>query len=208
MFDALAGFMQDVFQRQWNLVEDRPDPSEHPDRQRSEQGILAGGDHDSCAGALPRSVSDRTDEPAAVGICLRTTGCRMPNAESVADRLLRRTPIRPLVLLAIDDDDVRARFAYELNASGFNVAVTDRTGARPSIILATLSAGNRGGGLSADISTGDPRFRGVPVIAIAPDASNETRDLARRHGCVAVCVTTCSGATLAAGMRAVLDRSR
>jgi hypothetical protein len=111
------------------------------------------------------------------------------------------------VLLAIDDADVRARFAYELNASGFNVELTVPTATRPSIIAATLSIENRGGGLPAEIRTGDPRFRGVPVIAIALDASNETRDLARRQGCVAVCVTTCSGATLAAGMRAVLDRA-
>jgi hypothetical protein len=131
----------------------------------------------------------------------------MPNAESVDDRLLRRTPIRPLVLLAIDDDDVRARFAYELNASGFNVAMTASLTGRPAIIVATLSIENCGGGLPADIRTGDPRFRGVPVIAIAPDASSTTRDLAQRHGCAAVCVTTCSGATLAAGMRAVLDRT-
>jgi hypothetical protein len=132
----------------------------------------------------------------------------MPNAERVDDRLLRRTPIRPLVLLAIDDDDVRARFAYELNASGFDVALTAPTAARPSIIVATLSAENRGGGLPAEIGTANPRFRGVPLIAIAPDASTATRDLARRQGCVAVCVTTCSGATLAAGLRAVLDRRR
>jgi hypothetical protein len=132
----------------------------------------------------------------------------MPNAESVDVRLFRRMSIRPLVLLAIGDDDVRARFAYELNAFGFDVAVMAPTAARPSIIVATLSAENRGGGLPADIRTGDPRFRDVPVIAIASDASNATRDLARREGCVALCVTTCSGATLAAGMRAVLDRVR
>jgi DNA-binding response OmpR family regulator len=132
----------------------------------------------------------------------------MPNAQRVDDRLLRRTPIRPLVLLAIDDDDVRARLAYELNASGFNVTLTTPTAARPSIIVATLSVENRGGGFPAGTRAGDPRFRGVPVIAIAADASHATRDLARRQGCVAVCVTTCSGATLAAGMRAVLDRGR
>jgi hypothetical protein len=131
----------------------------------------------------------------------------MPNARRVDDRLLRLTPIRPLVLLAIDDDDVRARFAYELNASGFNVAVTASTVARPSIIVTTLSA-DLGGGLPAEIRTSDPRFRGVPMIAIAPDASNAMRNIARGQGCVALCVTTCSGATLVAGMWAVLDRTR
>jgi hypothetical protein len=132
----------------------------------------------------------------------------MPNAQRVDDRLLRRTPIRPLVLLAIDDDDVRARFAYELNAFGFDVAVMAPTAARPSIIVATLSTENRGGGLSEETRTSDPRFRGVPVVGIAPDASNATCDLARRQGFVALCVTTCSGATLVAGVRAVLDRAR
>lgn len=132
----------------------------------------------------------------------------MPNAESVDDRLLRPTSSRPLVLLAIDDDEVRARFAYELAASGFDVALTAPTTARPSIIVSTLSVENRGGGLPAEIRPGDPRSRGVPVIAIAPDANHETRDLARRRGCVAVCVTTCSGVALAAGIRAVLDRER
>ena len=132
----------------------------------------------------------------------------MPNAQRVDDRLLRRTPIRPLVLLAIDDDVARARFAYELSASGFDVALFVPTAARPSIIVAALSPENRGGGLPAEIRTGDPRFRGIPVIAIAPDASPTTRNLARREGCVAVCITTCSGATLAAGLRTVLDRTR
>jgi len=132
----------------------------------------------------------------------------MPNAQRVDGRLLRRTPIRPLVLLAIDDDAVCARFAYELSASGFDVALFVPTAARPSIIVAALSVENRGGGLPAEIRAGDPRFRGVPVIAIAPDASTATRDRARREGCVAVCATTCSGATLAAGLRTVLDRTR
>jgi len=131
----------------------------------------------------------------------------MPNARRVDDRLLRLTPIRPLVLLAIDDDDVRARFAYELNASGFNVAVTASTVARPSIIVATLSA-DRGGGLPAEIPASDPRFCGVPMIAIAPDASSAMCNLARGQGCVALCVATCSGATLVAGMWAVLDCAR
>lgn len=132
----------------------------------------------------------------------------MPNAESVDDRLLQRTPNRPLVLLAVDDDEVRARFAYELTASGFDVALTAATDARPSIIVATLPVESRGGGLPADNLFDDLRFRGVPVIAMAPDASNETCELARRQGCAAVCVATCSGAALAAGMRAVLDHAR
>jgi DNA-binding response OmpR family regulator len=131
----------------------------------------------------------------------------MPNVESVVDRLLRRTSIRPLVLLAIDDDDVRARFAYELNASGFDVAVTASTAMCPAIIVATFSAESRGGGLPHGIRTHESPLRGVPVVAVAPDASQETRDLARRQGCVAVCVTTCSASTLVAGMRAVLDRA-
>jgi CheY-like chemotaxis protein len=137
----------------------------------------------------------------------------MPNADSIDDRRSRQGPIRPLVLLVLDDDEVRARFAYQLTASGFDVAVTEVAAGlrhpvdRPDVIVAALSAARPGGGLSVGILADDPRLRGIPVVAVAGDASDTTRDLARQEGCAAMCVTTCSGATLGAGIRAVLDRS-
>jgi hypothetical protein len=41
---------------------------------------------------------------------------------------------------------------------------------------------------------------------VAADLDDTTRNVARRHGCAAVCLATCSAAALAAGIHAVLDR--
>ena len=137
----------------------------------------------------------------------------MPNPARVDGRLSRDRPPRPLVLLAIDDDELRARLAYELVAYGFDVAMTsvaatDEASADrlPDIIVTALaieSGTDRG---AAESSWSDPRLRGVPVVTLAANASGETRDLARRLGCAAVCLATCSGDALARGLRAVLDR--
>jgi DNA-binding response OmpR family regulator len=140
-------------------------------------------------------------------------GWRMPDADSIDDRRSGPEAIRPVVLLALDDDEIRARFAFQLAASGFDVAVTQDAAVlhalgRADVVVAALSARRPGAGLSVEIPANNPRLRGIPLIAVARDASDATRDLARQEGCAAVCVTTCSGAALAAGIRAVLERSR
>ena len=135
----------------------------------------------------------------------------MPNAQRVDERISHQDAVRPLVLLVIDDAARRATIAYELTASGFDVAVSgaaarrDITGRRPDIVLAALD--ERGAaGVSDRILGSDPRVRGVPIVAVAADVGAATRIRALREGCAAVCLETCGGATLAAGLRAVLDR--
>ena len=49
----------------------------------------------------------------------------MPRAESLA-RLQPESPTRPVVVLAMDDVDTRARYAYAILAAGFDVALDDR----------------------------------------------------------------------------------
>lgn len=137
----------------------------------------------------------------------------MPDAGRIDQRHFRPGSIRPLVMLVLDDDEVRARFAYELTASGFDVVVTDVVASpghadRPDVIVAEFAARPPGGGLSVESLSNDRRMRGIPVVAVARDVSGSTRELAREEGCAAVCLTTCSGADLAAGIRAVLDRGR
>jgi len=115
------------------------------------------------------------------------------------------------VLLAIDDDEVRARFAYQLATAGFDVDVAEaarprQTVTRPDVIVAALSASRPTGGLSAEILANDPHLRGIPVVAVTDDTSDTTRDRARQEGCAAVCVNTCSGTALGAGIRALLHR--
>ena len=135
----------------------------------------------------------------------------MPKSHPLDERLARQTSIRPLVLLAIDNDEIRARFAYELTASGFDVAITPVAARRifparrPDVIFAALDTQSGHVGLSASLLHSDPA-RSVPVVALAPDASAVTRDVARHGGCVAVCLTTCTGAALAMGLRAVIER--
>jgi CheY-like chemotaxis protein len=149
---------------------------------------------------------------ATAAVCVRIMGSRTPDAHSIDAHRFRRGPVRPLVLLVIDNDEVRARFAYQLAASGFEVAVTDVAAGLhhadpPDVIVAALDAGRPGcGSLVASFAT-DRHLRGTPVVAVASDASAATRDLARQEGCAAVCLTTCSGEALGAGLRAVLDRT-
>lgn len=110
--------------------------------------------------------------------------------------------IRPLVLLAIADDEVRARFAYQLAAFGFDVMTdiaTDPVRARrPDVVVADLTR---------NVSR-ERRLAGIPVVAVVDDVGNTTRTLARRSGAAAACLSTCTGAALAAGVRALLDLVR
>jgi DNA-binding response OmpR family regulator len=134
----------------------------------------------------------------------------MTNGQSIDERIVRQASNRPLILLSIDDDDVCAKFAYELTAYGFDVAVTQVLAARhqgaarrPDVIVAALRIQTGIGGLSSHNLGGHP---GVPVVAVAADVGQATRHIAQREGCVAVCLTTCSGVALARGLRAVLER--
>jgi len=136
----------------------------------------------------------------------------MPNAQRVDERISQQDAGRPLVLLVIDDAARRATIAYELTASGFDVAVSgaaarrDITGRRPDIVLAALDGERGAAGVSDWILGSDPRVRGVPIVAVAADVGAATRIRALREGCAAVCLETCGGAALAVGLRAVLDR--
>ena len=128
-------------------------------------------------------------------------GCTPAHADGIA-RPFRSDSIRPLVLLAIADDDVRARFAYELAASGFNVVTNIATDLvdvrRPDVVVADLT-----GDLSRERG-----LAGIPVVAVVDNVRDTTRALARHEGAAAACLTTCSGAALAAGLLALLDLVR
>jgi len=120
----------------------------------------------------------------------------------------RRDSIQPLVLLAVAHDDLRARFAYQLAASGFLV-VTDLAtlldAGRPDVIVAELDAARSDVTSPVANICHDARLRGVPVIAVADDVGAVTQTAARQGGCAAVCLTMCSAAALASGIHAVLD---
>ena len=114
---------------------------------------------------------------------------------------------RPIVLLALHDDDVRARFAYQLAALGFDVVTqaTDRRNRfRPDVIVAELTAAQTGGVPSSRVAADGERAGAIPVVAVVDDVSDTTRNLARRQGCAAVCLATCTASALAAGIHAVL----
>jgi hypothetical protein len=133
-------------------------------------------------------------------------GCRTPDADRINRRFSRSVAIRPIVLLALHDDDVRARFAYQLTALGFDVVthVTPdlRDTCRPDVIVAELTAAPSR--FAPGIGSEDERLRAIPVVAVADDVGDVTRTIARRRGCAAVCLVTCSAAALAAGIHAVL----
>jgi hypothetical protein len=135
-------------------------------------------------------------------------GGRTPDADRIGTRLSCSAAVRPVVLLALQDDDVRARFAYQLIALGFDVVIhptADRQNSRrPDVIVVELTAAQSGGAPFNGTTSGDDAFRAIPVVAVADNVSDTTRNIARRHGCAAVCLATCSAAALAAGIHAVL----
>jgi DNA-binding response OmpR family regulator len=139
----------------------------------------------------------------------------MPPAESLA-RPQPESPTRPVVVLAMDDPDARARYAYAIVAAGFEVAVDDRALAidekasttRPAILVADVTPGSTLGWTFVRKLKSGRLTSDIPVIAIAADVELATCERARYEGCAAVCPKTCPAAVLTSGIRAVLNRSR
>jgi CheY-like chemotaxis protein len=129
--------------------------------------------------------------------------------------LRRPHPVRPLVVLAVDNEETRAAYAYGLAATGFDVTTAAEAttrhpfvpGARPSIIVADVSDQQRGGWTPVQQFRRDPRTCDVPIVAVAAEVGATTRERARREGCAAVCLSTCPPDVLASGLRAVLERA-
>jgi DNA-binding NarL/FixJ family response regulator len=127
-------------------------------------------------------------------------------------RPMPASPVRPLVLLAIDDEARRATYAYALSASGFEVAIDanpvlhrdDASADRPDIIVADVSPESRRGWGFVQKLKRDRRTADIAVIAMAMDAGVGACQRARREGCAAVCRRACPPDVLASGIRAVL----
>jgi CheY-like chemotaxis protein len=122
------------------------------------------------------------------------------------------TPQRPLVLLAIDDATLCASRAYGLTATGFDVATLAdlsrlHSAPRPDIVLMALP--ERGNEVEKAIETlaRNLNARDTPIVAMVPDVGPAMRARARGAGCAAVCLRDCALAVLAAGLRAVLERT-
>jgi hypothetical protein len=135
-------------------------------------------------------------------------GRRTTDGDTLGTGRSRPAAARPIVLLALQDDGLRARFGYQLTALGFDVVIQTtadwRDNCRPDVIIAELTAAPLDAGHSEDIASGDERLRVIPIVAVAADVDDATRNIARRHGCAAVCLANCSAAALAAGIHAVL----
>ena len=123
-------------------------------------------------------------------------------------------PDRPLVVLAVDDEETRAAYAYGLAATGFDVTTAgdtatwpSRVAGRPSIIVAGVSEEGRDGWMPVQRFKRDPGTCDVPIVAVAAEVGAATRERARREGCAAVCLNTCPPDVLASGLRAVLDHT-
>src|SRR4249920_2241290 len=110
----------------------------------------------------------------------------------------RQQPVRPLVVLAVDNEETCAAYAYGLSATGFDVTTAgDATawhsrasGVRLSIIVADVSGQQRDGWIPVQRFRRDPRMCDVPIVAVAAEVGAATRDRARREGCAAVCLNT------------------
>jgi DNA-binding response OmpR family regulator len=135
-----------------------------------------------------------------------------PRALNGASGLGSRPQIRPVVLLAVDDDEARAAYTYALAANGFDVMIPNGAGAphehseHPSVIVVDVSVEGGDGWLRVRTFKREARTREVPIVAVVPDAGAVTQERGRREGCAALCLTTCPPAVLASGLRAVLER--
>jgi AmiR/NasT family two-component response regulator len=99
-----------------------------------------------------------------------------------------------------------------LSAAGFDVAIPDAIGAafstrRPDIVLIDLTdlehdAYQRATNFVRDLSDE------APIVALVLEVGRWSCERARRAGCAAVCLATCSAEILSAGLRAVLERFR
>jgi DNA-binding NarL/FixJ family response regulator len=136
----------------------------------------------------------------------------MPEAETLP-YLLPDSTARPVVVLAIDDDHVRATCALAVTLAGFDVMAVDRANTvygdpwppRPDIVVADVSPGSRHGWTFVRALKRDERTSDIPVVAMAVDLGAATRERARREGCAAVCPKTCPAEVVAAGIRVVLN---
>ena len=152
---------------------------------------------------------------ASGDMCVESGRRRMLNSQSHDERLLRQSSTRPLVSIAVDDEETRAAYAYTLFATGFDVTTTDDVNAArdngsaklPDIIVADVSPGSHHGWDFVRQLRRDRRTCDIPIVAVTVDAGAASRDRARREGCAAVCVKTCPGDLLASGLRAVLDHT-
>jgi CheY-like chemotaxis protein len=120
---------------------------------------------------------------------------------------------RPVVVLAVDDHERRAAYAYALTASGFDVVApndpiawcVNAFHARPDLIVAAV--GERDDWMFVRQFKQHARTRDIPLVALAADVGAATRERAHRERCAAICVQTCAAHVLARGLRAVLHQT-
>jgi DNA-binding response OmpR family regulator len=123
-----------------------------------------------------------------------------------------RPQIRPIVLLAVDNEDARAACTYALAANGFDVMISSGAAEphqdteHPSVIVVDVSVERGDGWLRVRTLRREAQTSEVPIVAVVADAGAATQDRARREGCSALCLITCPPAVLASGLRAVLER--
>jgi len=130
------------------------------------------------------------------------------------DRRRPRTlPARPLVLLVEDDEETRALHVVALAADGFDVVpVADGSQAyrrawmiHPDVVVADLSMSNLDEWQFLRNMKGDPRTRGIPVVAVSAYGQLSGGEQGTRGGFTAWLPKSCPPDELASGLRQVLD---
>src|SRR5581483_4954537 len=105
----------------------------------------------------------------------------MRRAESLARRQ-PESPTRPVVVLAIDDEEMRAMYAYAIAGAGFDVAFDERglaidgrdSAPRPDVLIADVTPESTHGWTFVRKLKSDRRTSDIPVIAIAADVEPAT----------------------------------
>jgi hypothetical protein len=135
------------------------------------------------ASQYPSTIRQTSPSPREYVIVM---SCRTSDTDSIGPRFTRSAVARPVVLLALQNDDVRARFGYQLTALGFDVVMRTadpRDRCRPDVIVTELTVAQLDAAHFNGTASSDEHFRAIPA---------------------AVCLASCSGAALSAGIHAVL----
>jgi DNA-binding response OmpR family regulator len=157
-------------------------------------------------------VGNRTDNRRCEAINVDASQSRYAEPTHSVNARADALPPRPVVLLAIVDQHVRATHAYVLSAAGFEVVIPDAIGAafftrRPDVVLIDLTDPGEDADQSAKNFIRDLRGDD-PIVGLVPNVERSSCERARRVGCTVVCVSTCPANVLAASLRAVLRLSR
>lgn len=119
--------------------------------------------------------------------------------------------VKPLILLADDDDDTRDMYGFYLKQQGYRIAAASdgqevlnkAAKLRPDLIVMDLAMPNVNGEEATRILKADPKTRKIPVVLLTGHAS-EGSSVVRKSNCDGFLIKPCEPASLLSEIQRVL----